>query len=182
MPAKPSATAAASRGGAVNGAGHSRASAAVAARAVASPAAPPKATAAKAEPKTLFQKMFKSVGPRTYSAHVKECPSGNQFLVLTEAKRDTETGEIRKTKVFVYSEDFAAYFRMLHETAQFIKTHPVSEAIKMKRMRHWAKKEAEAAAAAREAAAAVKPILPTKVTATKPAPAKATARKAGRGR
>jgi len=192
MPAKPSATAAASRVAAVNGAAHSRTNGAVAARTVVSSAAPTKATdkaaAPKAEPKILFQKMFKSVGPRTYSAHVKECPSGNQFLVLTEGKRDVETGEIKKTKVFVYSEDFAAYFRMLHETAQFIKAHPVSEAIKMKRMRHWAKKEAEAATAAREAAAAVKPIVPTKiapakVVAGKPSGSnKAAARKPSRGR
>jgi len=182
MPAKPSA-AATSRVPAVGHGHHSRTNGAVAARTPAAPAAPAKANAPKAEPKILFQKLFKSVGPRTYSAHVKECPSGNQFLVLTEAKRDADTGEMKKSKVFVYSEDFAAYFRMLHETAQFIKTHPVSEAIKMKRMRHWAKKEAEAATAAREAAAAaVKPIAPTKVTATKPAPAKTPARKAGRGR
>jgi hypothetical protein len=133
------------------------------------------------EPKILFQKYFKSVGPRTYAAQVKECANGNHFLVLTEGKRDPETGEVRKTRVFVYSEDFATYFRMLHETAQFIKSHPVPEAIKMKRMRYWARKEAEAATAAREAAAAAaaKPITPTKVI--KPV-AKPASRRPGRGR
>lgn len=143
------------------------------------------ANKAKAEPKILFQKYFKSVGPRTYAAQVKEAGNGNQFLVLTEGKRDPETGEVKKTKVFVYSEDFGHYFRMLHETAQFIKAHPVSEEVKLKRQRYWAKKEAEQAAAARlaqntrmAAAAAATPVRPAKVSA----PAKPAARRPARGR
>ena len=137
----------------------------------------------KPEHKILFQKYFKSVGPRTYATQLKQANNGNQYLVLTEGKRDPSTGEVRKTRVFVYSEDFAAYFRMLHETAQFIKTHPVPEEMKLKRQRYWAKKEAEAATAAREAAerqaaaASAKPIHPTKV-----GPPKASARKPSRGR
>jgi hypothetical protein len=135
-------------------------------------------TAAKQEPKILFQKYFKSVGPRTYAAQVKEAVNGNHFLVLTEGKRDPETGEVKKTKVFVYSEDFGQYFRMLHETAQFIKGHPVSEDVKLKRQRHWAKKEAEQAAAAREVATRpVRPVPPTKI-----APVKAASRRPARGR
>src|SRR5881396_2229397 len=93
---------------------------------------------AKPEPKILFQNFFKSVGPRTYATQLKEAGNGNHFLVLTEGKRDPITNEVKKLKIFVYSEDFPAYFRMLHETAQFIKAHPVSPEIKMKRMRHWA--------------------------------------------
>src|SRR5438477_12148476 len=93
----------------------------------------------KPEPKILFQSYFKSVGPRTYAAQLKEAGNGNHFLVLTEGKRDPETNEVKKLKLFVYSEDFPAYFRMLHETAQFIKTHPVSQEIKMRRMRYWPK-------------------------------------------
>ena len=141
------------------------------------------AGSSKGDHKILFQKYFKSISPRQYSVHLKECPSGNHYLVLTETKRDPETGESKKSRIFVYSEDFSQYFRMLHETAQFIKTHPVAEEIKLKRQRYWAKKEVEAATAAREAAerqaaaAAAKPIRPTKVSA----PAK-PARKAGRGR
>lgn len=132
--------------------------------------------APKPESKILFQKYFKSVGPRTYAAQLKEAGNGNHFLVLTEGKRDPVTNEVKKLKLFVYSEDFPAYFRMLHETAQFIKAHPVSPEIKMKRMRHWARKEAEQAAAARmaaEAAAAgqtktVRPVTPAKVTGKAP--------------
>jgi hypothetical protein len=137
------------------------------------------ASAAAKEPKILFQKHFKSVGPRTYAAQVKENDKGNQFLVLTESKRDPATGEAKKTKVFVYSEDFAQYFRMLHETAQFIKAHPVSDEVKLKRQRYWARKEAEAASAPppRVAAAApATPVRPAKVGHTKPT------RRATRGR
>ena len=87
---------------------------------------------------------------------------------------------MKKSRIFVYSEDFGQYFRMLHETAQFIKAHPVPEEIKMKRQRFWAKKEAEAVTAAREAAerqaaAAAKPIRQTKVLASK-SPTRRTAR------
>ena len=139
----------------------------------------------KQEPKVLFQKYFKTISRRTYAAKLKESHDGNQFLVLTEEKPDPETGEIRKSKVSIHSEDFSHYFRMLHETAQFIKTHPVPEAIKMKRMRYWAKKEAEEVAAAREAAAAAaaKPVRPQKVPATVASrPAKASRRPAARSR
>ena len=169
MPAKSSAAAAASRATARNGtpSASSRTSAA--------------AAAAAKEPKVLFQKYFKSVGTRSYAAHVKENDKGNQFLVLTESKRDPATGETKKSKVFVYSEDFAQYFRMLHETAQFIKAHPVSEEMKLKRQRYWARKEAEQAAAARlaprviAAAAPAAPVRPAKVGHAK-------ARRPARGR
>jgi hypothetical protein len=97
----------------------------------------------KQEPKILFQKFFKSVGPRTYVAQVKEVANGNHLLVLTEGKRDDKTGEIRKTRLFTFSEDFVAFFRMLHETAQFIKANPLDPQIKAKREKFWAKREAE---------------------------------------
>jgi hypothetical protein len=152
------------------------------------PAASSRSSAASAagaakEPKVLFQKYFKSIGTRTYAAHLKENDKGNQFLVLTESKRDASSGETKKTKVFVYSEDFAQYFRMLHETAQFIKAHPVSEEVKLKRQRYWARKEAEQAAAARlapprvAAAAPATPVRPAKV-----GHAKSTTRRPTRGR
>lgn len=79
-----------------------------------------------AEHEILFQKYFKSVGPRTYASQVKRANNGNHYLVLTEGKRDRATGEVRKTRLFVFSEDFIPYFRMLQETAQFIREHPVS--------------------------------------------------------
>ena len=96
----------------------------------------------KPEAEIIFQKFFKSVGPRTYASQIKRAGNGNHFLVLTEGKRDDKTGEVRKTRVFVFSEDFGAFFRMLHETAQFIKANPVSEEVRRKREKFWAKKAA----------------------------------------
>lgn len=150
--------------------------------------APVTKAAVKGDHKILFQKYFKSIGPRTYAVQIKEANNGNHYIVLTEGKRDYTTNEVRKTRLFVYSEDFGSYFRMLHETAQFIKTHPVAEDIKAKRQRYWAKKEAEAATAAREAAerqaaaASAKPIRPQKVATTQKVSSKGPARKPARGR
>ena len=95
----------------------------------------------KSEPKILFQKYFHSVGPRTYAAQVKELANGNHLLVLTEGKRDKETGEARKIRLFIYGEDFTAFFRLLHETAGFIRANPLSDEIRKKRARFWAKKD-----------------------------------------
>src|SRR5687768_12463357 len=94
----------------------------------------------KPEPLILFQNYFKSVGPRTYAAQVKEAGNGNHFLVLTEGKRDEGSDEVKKTRLFVFSEDFPAFFRMLHETAQFIRDNPVSDEVKRKREKFWARK------------------------------------------
>jgi hypothetical protein len=102
----------------------------------------PQSGAAKPEADILFQKYFKSVGPRTYAAQLKQAGNGNHFLVLTEGKRDEKTGEIRKTRLFVFSEDFGEFFRMLHETAQFIRQNPVPDEVKKKRERFWAKQNA----------------------------------------
>jgi hypothetical protein len=105
-----------------------------------SPAPASKAKQPAPEAEILFQKFFKSVGPRTYAAQIKRASNDNHFLVLTEGKRDDKTGEVRKTKVFVFSEDFPAFFRMLHETAQFIKANPVPDEVKERRAKFWAKK------------------------------------------
>src|ERR1051325_11427330 len=84
----------------------------------------------KAEAEILFQRHFKSVGPRTYAAQVKKAGNGNHFLVLTEGKRDEKTDEVRKTRLFIFSEDFVEFFRLMHETAVFVREHPVPDAIK----------------------------------------------------
>jgi hypothetical protein len=100
---------------------------------------PPASTAAKPEPEILFQQYFKSVGPRTYAAQMKKAGNGNHFLVLTEGKRDDATGEVRKTRLYLYSEDFAQFFKMLHETAQFIRQNPLPEEVRKRREKFWAK-------------------------------------------
>ena len=97
----------------------------------------------KPEHEILFQQYFKSVGPRTYAAQVKRASNGNHYLVLTEGKRDESTGEVRKTRLFVYSEDFVEFFKLLQSTAQFIRANPVPDEVKKKRDRYWAK-QAEA--------------------------------------
>lgn len=102
----------------------------------------PGAGADKAEHEILFQTYFKSVGPRTYAAQVKKASNDNQYLVLTEGRRDEKTGEVRKARLFVYSEDFTAFFRMLQETAQHLRANPVPEEVKQRRARFWAKKQA----------------------------------------
>ena len=116
-------------------------------RPAAKPSAPP------GEQKILFQKFFKSVGPRTYAAQVKEANNGNHFLVVTEGKRDDATGEVRKTRLFVFSEDFAEFFDLLEQTARFIKAHPVPPEVEQRRRRIWAKKNDKAGALPAPAAA-----------------------------
>jgi hypothetical protein len=87
----------------------------------------------------LFQKFFKSVGPRTYAAQIKQASNGNQYMVLTEGYRKSDSDEVRKTRIFLYSEDFVQFFRMLHEAAQWIKANPLPDEIKKKRDQYWAK-------------------------------------------
>src|SRR5688500_5280596 len=123
---------------------------------------------AKPEPVILFQKYFKSVGPRTYAAQVKEAGNGNHFLVLTEGKRDDKTAEVRKTRLFVYSEDFVEFFKMLHETAQLIKTHPLPDEVKKRRARYWTRKNEEQNT---DSPAAPAPPSPRPAPATSPRPA-----------
>ena len=91
------------------------------------------------EHEILFQKYFKSVGPRTYAAQVKRATNGNHYLVLTEGQRDPKTDELRKTRLFIFSEDFTEFFRMMHEAAVFIRANPVPEDVKRKREKFWAK-------------------------------------------
>jgi hypothetical protein len=95
---------------------------------------------AKTEPKILFQTFFKSVGPRTYAAQIKELANGNQLLVFIEGKRDEKTGAVHKSKVFIFSEDFSAFFRMLNETASFLRAHPMPESVRQRREKFWARK------------------------------------------
>lgn len=98
-----------------------------------------KPSAPRPEPRILFQNYFKSVGPRTYAAQVKEASNGNHFVVLTESKRDEKSDQPRMTRLFVFSEDFVEFFKLIKETAEFIKSHPVPEQIRRKRSEFWSK-------------------------------------------
>src|SRR5438067_9589174 len=96
------------------------------------PTGPP-SLAPKPEPKILFQNFFKSVGPRTYAAQLKEAGNGNHFLVLTEGRRDEKTGEIRKTRLFIFSEDFDEFFKMFGAAEEFVSANPVPNEVKQRR-------------------------------------------------
>ena len=87
----------------------------------------------------LFQKFFKSVGPRTYAAQVKRAKNRNHYLVLMEGKRDEATGDVRKTRLFIYSEDFVEFFRLIKSAAEFIKQNPLPDDVREKRERYWEK-------------------------------------------
>jgi uncharacterized protein DUF3276 len=91
----------------------------------------------KSPPKVLFQTNFKSVGPRSYSAQVKEASNGNQFLVLSETKPARDSGELRSTSVYVFSEDFDAFWNLLRDAARFIKDHPMPEEKRKQRDAYW---------------------------------------------
>lgn len=95
----------------------------------------------KIEPRTLHQTYFKSVGPRTYAAQLKEAGNGNHFLVLTEGKRDKKTNELKKCSLFVFSEDFDAFKDMLRDAFKYIAEHPVSAEVKSRQQKYWAKKK-----------------------------------------
>ena len=116
----------------------------------------------------LFQKFFKSVGPRTYAAQLKRATNGNHYLVLMEGKRDEETGEVRKTRLFVYSEDFVEFFRLVKSTAEFIKANPVPEDVRRKREKFWQKQQAQGVAAG-PAAPRVPVVSPAAAPAARPA-------------
>jgi len=45
-------------------------------------------------------------------------------VVLTEGKRDEKTGEVRKTRLFLFSEDFAAFFKCFMNRV-FVRENPV---------------------------------------------------------
>ena len=89
----------------------------------------------------LFQKFFKSVGPRTYAAQVKRARNGNHYLVLTDGHRDEKTGDLRKSRVFVYSEDFVEFFRLVKSAAEFIKEHPVSDEVRRRQAERWSRRD-----------------------------------------
>jgi hypothetical protein len=94
----------------------------------------------KQDAKILFQTYFKSVGPRTYAAQLKQAGNGNHFLVFTEGKRDDKTGDLRKISLFLFSEDFDSFFKMMQEMEAFVRAHPVPKEVRQKRERFWAKR------------------------------------------
>jgi hypothetical protein len=68
---------------------------------------------------------------------MKRASNGNHYLVFTEGKRDKETNEVRKTSLFVFSEDFVSFFKMLKETAEHVRANPVPAEVVAKRQQFW---------------------------------------------
>ena len=95
----------------------------------------------KPDAKILFQTYFKSVGPRTYAAQLKKAGNGNHFLVFTEGKRDAKTQDLRKVSLFLFSEDFDSFFKLMRETEQFVRAHPVPKEVQQKRQKFWRKQK-----------------------------------------
>ncbi len=93
----------------------------------------------KNEPEELFLKTFRSVGPRTYEAQVMRAGNGNHYIVLSEGKADDATGEVRKTRLFVFSEDFDEFWGLMRDVARFVKENPLPDEIRQKREAFWAK-------------------------------------------
>jgi hypothetical protein len=108
------------------------------------PSKKPAGSQPPAEHEILFQQFFKSVGPRTYVAQVKRANNGNHYVVLTEGKRDGKTQDVRKVRLFVFSEDFDEFFKLMSGAAAFVRAHPVPKDVKAKRERFWAKQAADA--------------------------------------
>jgi hypothetical protein len=65
--------------------------------------------------------------------------------VVSEPVTDYTSGDVWKTRLFIYSEDFGEFFKLLQATAVFIRANPVPDEVKKKRTRFWAKKAAESA-------------------------------------
>jgi hypothetical protein len=106
----------------------------------------PQKSAAKPEPKILYQTYFRSVGTRTYAAQVKEASNGNHFITLTEGRRDAKTGQLHKNYVLVFSEDFEQFFKLIADTNAFVREHPVSKEVTDRQARMWERKRKEASA------------------------------------
>lgn len=107
--------------------------------------APARSTPNAKDHEILHQSWFKSVGPRTYAVQLRRAANGNHALVLIEGKRDEQTHELKKHSLYVWSEDFGAFFKMLQEAVGAIKAHPVPDEVKKRRAKYWARKNDERA-------------------------------------
>ena len=100
---------------------------------------------AQIEHPILFQKFFKSVGPRTYAAQIKKASNSNHYLVLTEGRRDEKTGEVYKKRLNVFSEDFEAFLSLIRDIAVFNKANPVPETVRQRQAALWKKRQSKSA-------------------------------------
>jgi hypothetical protein len=125
----------------------------------------------------VFQQWFKSVGPRTYAAQMKQAKNGNYYLVLTEGKRDPKTNELIKHSLYLFSEDFRAFLDLMRATAQWITDNPLPAEVKAKRDAHW-KKIAEENA--KSGSLVASQIIPGKLYSANPSAASSAAASASK--
>ena len=103
---------------------------------------------ARVEHPILFQTYFKSVGPRTYAVQVKRASNNNHYIVLTEGRRDEKSGEIRKNRINIFSEDFPAFWNLLSDLAKWVRSHPVPPKVASRQAALWKKRAAQNASPA----------------------------------
>ncbi len=68
---------------------------------------------------------------------MKKATNDNHYLVLTEGRRDKQSGEVRKLRLNIFSEDFDAFFDLLRQAEAFVKAHPLSPEFMRKRKQFW---------------------------------------------
>lgn len=68
----------------------------------------------------LYQKWFKT-GAQTYAVQIGADRQGRRSMILTEGRRDVQTGQVEKIRFLVGPRDLVPFFRMLHETAVFLR-------------------------------------------------------------
>ena len=68
---------------------------------------------------------------------MKEAGNGNHFILITEGIRDKKTGELRKTKLILFSEDFESFFNMIADTTKYVRAHPVPKEIAERQAKMW---------------------------------------------
>jgi hypothetical protein len=81
---------------------------------------------------------------------------------------------VRKTRIFVYGEDFDSFIDLLRHAAVWIKQHPVSDEFKQKRRQFWQKRQR--GASDRASPARGEPAATTGASATNRQPRPASAR------
>jgi hypothetical protein len=74
---------------------------------------------------------------------LKQAGNGNHFLVFTEGKRDEKTGDLRKASLYLFSEDFENFFKLMHEAEQFVRAHPVPAEVRQKRQKFWSRQKVD---------------------------------------
>lgn len=69
----------------------------------------------QANEKTILSKTLKTQGSRTYFFDVKESAKGDKYLLISESRKNTETGKYEHHRVMVFNEDIYSFNAVLQE-------------------------------------------------------------------